>query len=120
MTDDTSILQMARGAIQERADYEMAKIMTNITDPNTKATGKRTLTIKLTFVPDEDRQTVAVTVQATSALQPTIPVRTALFIAEVSRNDVTAVEMQPNIPGQLNMDGDEEGTAPVLHIIKSA
>lgn len=37
MNDNTSILEMARGAIIERADYEMAKIMQNITDANTKA-----------------------------------------------------------------------------------
>ena len=33
-----SILQMARGAIQERADYEITKILENILDPNTSAT----------------------------------------------------------------------------------
>lgn len=36
MTDDrTSILDMAIGAIKERADYEMARIIDNILDPNT-------------------------------------------------------------------------------------
>lgn len=36
MTDDrTSILDMAMGAIKERADYEMARIIDNILDPNT-------------------------------------------------------------------------------------
>lgn len=30
-----SILQMARGAIQERADYEMSRLLDNILDPNT-------------------------------------------------------------------------------------
>lgn len=120
MNDNTSILEMARGAIIERADYEMAKIMQNITDANTKATGKRTLTLKLTFEPDEDRQTVAVKVEAASKLQPTTPVRTALFIADVAADGVTAVELQPNIPGQLTMSGDEEGVAPVLRVIKSA
>ena len=39
-----SILQMARGAITERADYEMARIIGNIMDANTKATAKRKLT----------------------------------------------------------------------------
>lgn len=30
-----SILQMARGAIQERADYEMSRLLANILDANT-------------------------------------------------------------------------------------
>ena len=37
----TSILQMARGAIMERIDYEMAKVVDNILDPNTEATASR-------------------------------------------------------------------------------
>lgn len=38
-----SILQMARGAFIERVDYEMAKVIQNILDPNTKATAKRNI-----------------------------------------------------------------------------
>ena len=36
-----SILEMSMGAILERVDYEMGKVMDNILDPNTKATAKR-------------------------------------------------------------------------------
>lgn len=120
MNDYTSILQMARGAIQERTDYEMARILSNIMDPNTKATGKRKLTLTLTFAPDDDRQTVDVSVTAKSTLQPTSPVKTALYITDDGANDVTAVELVPNIPGQLNLNGEEEGVAPVLRVIKTA
>lgn len=52
-----SILQMARGAIQERADYEITKILENILDPNTSATAARKLTITLTLKPDDTRRT---------------------------------------------------------------
>lgn len=37
--DKKSILEMSMGAILERVDYEMGKVMDNILDPNTKATG---------------------------------------------------------------------------------
>ena len=37
----TSILQMARGAIMERIDYEMTKVVDNILDPNTEASHSR-------------------------------------------------------------------------------
>lgn len=36
--DKKSILEMSMGAILERVDYEMGKVMDNILDPNTKAT----------------------------------------------------------------------------------
>lgn len=47
--DQKSIIDMAHGAFKERADYEMAKILENILDPNTKAEKKRSLTIQMTF-----------------------------------------------------------------------
>ena len=53
-----SILQMARGAIMERADYEMSRLLANILDPNTSATAKRKLTLTLELKPDDDRQTI--------------------------------------------------------------
>ena len=39
-----SIMRMARGAFEERVDYEMDKVIQNILDPNTKATAKRKIT----------------------------------------------------------------------------
>lgn len=38
--DKKSILEMSMGAILERVDYEMGKVMDNILDPNTKATAE--------------------------------------------------------------------------------
>ena len=49
MQDTKSILQMARGAFQERVDLEMAKVIDNILDPNTKPTQKRKLTLTIEF-----------------------------------------------------------------------
>lgn len=40
-----SIMSMARGAFEERVDYEMDKVIQNILDPNTKATAKRKITL---------------------------------------------------------------------------
>ena len=54
-----SIVEMARGAILERINYEMARVMDNILDANTKPTAKRKLTVTLTFTPDDERATIA-------------------------------------------------------------
>jgi hypothetical protein len=56
MENQKSILDMAHGAIQERTDYEMSRIIQNILDANTKATAPRTLTVTLKFTPDDDRK----------------------------------------------------------------
>lgn len=111
-----SILEMARGAIKERADYEMSRLLANILDPNTSATTKRKLTLTLEMKPDDDRQNISVSVTAKSALAPTNPVVTSLYVAD----EKNVVEMVPQIPGQFNMDGTEQEAPPSLKIIKFA
>lgn len=111
-----SILQMARGAIQERADYEMSRILANILDANTSARAKRRLTITLELKPDDDRQTISVSCVAKSTLAPTNPVVTALYVAD----EDNVVEMVPQVPGQCAFDGSQQETPPSLKIIKLA
>ena len=65
-----SILQMARGAILERADYEMTRIIENIMDANTAPAAKRKLTLTLEFKPDAERQVIQVSCAAKSTLAP--------------------------------------------------
>lgn len=111
-----SILQMARGAILERTDYEMSRVIENIADPNTSATAKRKLTLTLEFKPDDNRQTIMVACVAKSALAPTNPVVTSLYLADGE----TVVEMAPQVPGQTNMDGLEEERPAALKLVKFA
>lgn len=108
-----SILQMARGAIQERADYEMTKLLDNILDPNTKATAKRKLVITLELQPDDTRQNIAVSCTAKSTLAVTNPVTTSLYVADGE----TIVEMVPQVPGQIAMDGNEQEAPPMLRLV---
>lgn len=57
---EISILDMMNGAIGERTAYELTRIMKNCRDFNTEAKKARTLTIKLSIVPTENRDSVAV------------------------------------------------------------
>lgn len=59
-----SIMSMARGAFEERVDYEMDKVIQNILDPNTKATAKRKITLTIELTPDDERRTIGVSVTA--------------------------------------------------------
>jgi hypothetical protein len=115
---EKSILEMARGAITERVDYEMGRVLQNILDPNTKASAKRKITLTVEFLPDDERQTISVSVTAKSVLQPTVPVKTALYASQGSYGDFSVVEMTPQIPGQSSFDGEEQEPAPILRIAK--
>lgn len=113
-----SILDMSKGAIKERVDYEMAKILDNIMDANTKPTAKRKLTVNIVFTPDDDRENIAIDVTARSVLVPTNPVKTSLYISgSEATGEIQAVEMVPQIPGQLDLNGEEQEGPAVLNIV---
>lgn len=98
---------LADGAIQEKLDYELKKVFDNIHDKNTKAQDKRTVTIKLEFKPDENRQTVAVTSDFTTKLANVEGVSTTVLTGkDLDTGSVEAKELKSKIPGQLYFDDD--------------
>lgn len=102
-----SFLELGRGAMLERFDYEMQKVVDNILDPNTPATKPRKVTLTITLKPDADRQQIGHEVVVKSNLQPTNPIAGSTAI--MSRNgSVSLVEMVAQIPGQLAVEGDEQ------------
>lgn len=116
-----SILEMARGAFQERVDYEMAKVIDNILDANTIATKDRKISVTLKFTPDNERSNIGVAFEVKSVLAPSAPTKTSLYIAgDSSTGEVQVVEMLPQLPGQMRMDGGESEAPAMLKIIKLA
>ena len=115
-----SFLEMARGAFMERADYEIARLVDNILDANTSPTAKRKITLTATFIPDSNRENVIVAFEAKTALAPTVPVTTALYIAGQDSSGVPQViEMVPQIPGQINVEGEIQEPPQMLRIVSS-
>ena len=107
--DRKSILESSRGAILERVDYEMGKVIDNIMDPNTKPTGKRRITVTLELIPGSDRRTITLNTTAKSTLVPSDPVTTSLYITnQPGTGEMVVAEMVPQIPGQMDMNGSEQ------------
>src|SRR5699024_930297 len=104
---DLPLSELAQGAIQEKLDYELQKVFDNIHDRNTKATDKRTVTIKLDFIPDDNRQTVNVDSSFTTKLANVTGVSTTVLTGkDLSSGNVQAKELKSNIPGQTFFDND--------------
>lgn len=119
--DKKSILEMSRGAILERVNYEMGKVIDNILDPNTKPDAKRKLIITLELQPDADRRQITVRTTAKSALVPTDAMTTSLYItSEPDTGEMIVAEMVPQIPGQFAMDGNEQEQPKILEFQKQA
>lgn len=95
-----SIMSMARGAFEERVDYEMDKVIQNILDPNTKATAKRKITLTIELTPDDERRTIGVSVDG--------------------NGELVVAEMVPQVPGQMNMDGTQQEAPKLLKLVQHA
>lgn len=111
-----SILQMARGAIQERVDYEISKIVENILDYNTEPCLERKLTLTIKLKPDENRQYIKIAASAVSKLAPATPVGTTLGIAADGNGEMVIMESVPQVPGQMNLEGTEQEEPKMLRI----
>jgi len=114
-----SILRMAAGAIEEKVDYEVTRVIDNILDLNTKPDAKRKITITLVFQPDAERKHIAIQAEAKSTLVPTAPVATSMMITADGNGEMVVAEMVPQIPGQLNMRGGEQEQPKILKLVAS-
>lgn len=112
----SSLLQMAKGAIQERVDYEVSRVVDNILDMNTEAKVKRKVVLTIVMVPDEDRQVVKIEASAKSTLAPVTPIGTSLVITADGNGEMMLAEIIPQVPGQISMTGEEQEAPKILKI----
>lgn len=114
--DKKSILEMSMGAILERVDYEMGKVIDSILDLNTKPTAKRKIIVGLELIPSADRRTITVQTTAKCTLPPTEPITTSLFITtQPGTGEMVVAEMVPQVPGQVALDGTEQSSPKILN-----
>lgn len=112
----SSLLQMAKGAIQERVDYEVSRDVDNILDMNTEAKVKRKVVLTIVMVPDDDRQVVKIEASAKSTLAPVVPIGTSLVITADGNGEMMLAEIIPQVPGQISMTGEEQEAPKILKL----
>lgn len=102
---DLPLSALANGAIQEKMDYELEKLFNNIHDPNTKAEDKRSITIKIEFSPDENRQTVKVNSNISLKLANVKDVSTTVLTGkDIANGKIEARELKSGVQGQTYFD----------------
>ena len=112
----SSLLQMAKGAIQERVDYEVSRVVDNILDMNTEAKVKRKVVLTIVMTPDDDRQVVKIEASAKSTLAPVTPVGTSLVITADGNGEMMLAEIIPQVPGQISMTGEVQEQPKILKL----
>lgn len=112
----SSLLQMAKGAIQERVDYEVTRVVDNLLDINTEAKAKRKVVLTITMTADDDRRVVKVEASAKSTLAPVTPIGTSLVITADEHGEMMLAEIIPQVPGQMSMTGEVQEAPKILKI----
>lgn len=121
MKKQKSILEMARGALLERADYELNRIIDNIMDPNTPATKKRKLVVSIELAPDENRTMIAIAASAKSTLAVTTPISSVFSVCADKDGVPTIKEMVvDDAPEQEILPAVTDMAQPVIAVLSSA
>jgi len=115
-----TFLELGRGAMLERFDYELERIVDNILDPNTPANKPRKITMTITLKPDAERSQIGYEVVVKSTPQPTNPIQGATAIIPGSDGEMSLVELVPQIPGQFDLQGKEQRSPDVIQFKKHA
>lgn len=103
-----NISELQEGAVQEKVDREVKRIVENIIDPNTEFKPKRKLTIDITFESDESRQVINTTAEVKTKLAPPVPVATTLLAGRNQNTGfIQAAELKSSIPGQTFFDPND-------------
>ena len=124
---------IAGGALQEKADEAMRKVLENMQDPNTPWKVKRQITIKIAFTQNEERDDTAVDLSVETKLAPVSPVRTRMAIGRDLNNGKTyaeeygrqlkgqmSLELEQNSSGTEDSDGTDTEESKVIDLRKAA
>lgn len=95
----------AGGALQEKFDDAMEKVLVNMTDPNTPWKNKRKIVVEVSFEQNEDRDDSTVNVSVVTKLAAVKPVSTRMAIGkDLATGEVFAEEYGNQCRGQMTLD----------------
>lgn len=98
--------ELMDGALTERFNSEMERVLNNVFDPNTSPKAKRQIQIVIDITPNERRDAAEFKVDVKSKTAPPVAVTQTVFLAMDDYGNVTATEMANQVPGQINIDGE--------------
>lgn len=108
MFEITSLSEMANGAVNERFNYELQKVVENICDPNTDPKKKRKITLTMVIEPDAKREQAHISIETKTTLAPAQLDLTTLIIGVDKNGQQTARELKSGIKGQTFIDEEND------------
>lgn len=102
---EVNLNEIANGALLERVNNDLQKIMENIYDPNTDATKARKLNITIALVPDKNREVIATEINTKITLASATSVSTTMLLGkDTNTGKVVGRELASGAKGQTYFD----------------
>lgn len=99
------LAELVGGALQEKFENSLERVLRNMLDVNTPYRDKRSITIKLSFAQNERRDDVKVHIDVTEKLAPEGALETSFAIGkDLGTGEVMAEEYGKQIKGQLTLN----------------
>ena len=103
-----NLSEIAEGVVQAKFAKEVKRVCENILDLNTDAGKKRKITLTLTYIPNDQRNSVDVLVEAKSTLAPQVGTSTTMLLGrDMNTGFINANELKSNVPGQTYIDVED-------------
>ena len=106
--------ELMDGALTERFNLEMERVLANVFDPNTDAKAKRQIQIVIDIKPNERRDAAEFKVDVKSKIAPPVAIAQTVFLHMDDYGNVTATEITREVPGQIDMDGNVQALPRVV------
>ena len=100
--------ELMDGAMTERFNRELDRVLNNVLDPNTSPKAKRQIQIIFDVIPNERRDAAEFKTDVKSKLAPAMAISQTVFLRQDDEGRVTATEITKEVPGQVSMDGTEQ------------
>lgn len=99
---------LSGGAVAEKVNLELKKVLENLLDVNTDAGKKRKIVLTMTFAGSPERDETSMDYEIKTTLVPTFGGKTRLLMGKDAEGNVKAAEIAKGvIPGQIETTVDE-------------
>lgn len=108
-----TLASIGNGAALELFQKELQSVIANIADPNTSAKAKRSITIKVTISPDEERGLGFSSLEVSSKLSAVKPVASTMYFG---KKDGELVAVQNNFAQPGIFDTEKSNIQPLTAV----
>ncbi|MCI7108052.1 MAG: hypothetical protein MR945_09245 [Agathobacter sp.] len=105
MAFDLDLDKIDNGRVMEQYRYAALKVLANCLDPAVSFKGKRSITVKISVEPDEQRNSISVESNVNYKLCSPIPAVTKMMLSkDIQTGRIHVSEYGSCIPGQSSLD----------------